>query len=351
MASDNNPTRRYAPIRPEWLATRIEPIIEPERAIVDSHHHLWDHPGNRYLLPEYLADIGDGHNVRATVYAECGVMHRLDGPVAMKPVGEVEFATSAGKRAAESDPTKSICAAIIGGADLRLGGAIEEVLEEMRLASEGRLRGIRNTAAWHSDPDVRPASNPPEGLLRDPKVREAVSRLPSFGLSFDAWAYHTQMSEVLDIARSFPDLTIVIDHIGGALAIGPYRGKRAEVFSVWSEAIAELAREPNVYLKFGGLGMRVAGFDFHELDRPPSSEFLAESWRPYFETCLESFGASRCMFESNFPVDKGMFSYAVLWNAFKRLAAGYSEAEKDALFLGSAASVYRLSETEVLRRA
>jgi L-fuconolactonase len=349
MSETNNPTRRYAPIRPEWLAQAQEPILEPDRPIIDSHHHLWDHPGNRYLLPELLADIDSGHNIHSTIYAECGVMQRTDGPTEMRPAGEVEFATQAAERACEIKSPVSVCSAIIGGADLKLGAAIDPVLHEMRRISKGRLRGIRNTAAWHPDPQVRPASNPPAGLMSNPSVREGIGRLASFDLSLDLWAYHTQMDEALDLVRAFPNLTIIIDHIGGALAIGPYAGKRDEVFAAWRKSLIELAREPNVYIKFGGLGMRIAGFDFHERARPPSSDFLASHWQPYFDHCIDVFGCDRLMFESNFPVDKGMFSYAILWNSFKRLAHSFSEAEKHAVFFDTANSVYRLMARETLK--
>src|SRR5205807_6203975 len=123
---------------------------------------------------------------------------------------------------------------------------------------------------------------------------------------------------------------------------GRYKGKRDAVFADWSARIAELAACPNVHVKLGGLGMRVFGFDVHEKDLPPNSEQLATLWRPYVETCIAAFGARRAMFESNFPVDKGSYSYPVFWNACKLLAKGATAAEKADLFAGTAARFYRL---------
>jgi predicted TIM-barrel fold metal-dependent hydrolase len=179
-------------------------------------------------------------------------------------------------------------------------------------------------------------------MLRQPKVREGFAKLAPLGLGFDAWMYHTQLGELIDLARAFPQTQIVLDHVGGAIGLGPYVGKRDEVFAEWSGKIRELAMCPNVYIKLGGLGMRMFGFDVHTGDMPPSSEQLAACWRPYIETCIAAFGVERAMFESNFPVDKGSGSYHVFWNAFKRLATGCSPAEKAALFSDTARKFYRL---------
>jgi predicted TIM-barrel fold metal-dependent hydrolase len=162
------------------------------------------------------------------------------------------------------------------------------------------------------------------------------------GLTLDVWAYHTQLPLVIELARGVPELTLVVDHVGGPLGVGPFAGRRAEVLETWRRDMLSLAALPNVAVKLGGLAMQVGGFDFHLRPRPPGSAEMAEAWRPYVETCIEAFGARRCMFESNFPVDKGMCSYPVLWNAFKRLASGASAAERAALFSGTAARLYRL---------
>jgi predicted TIM-barrel fold metal-dependent hydrolase len=335
----------HLPVRPEWLARRTEEILEPDLPIVDPHHHLVDRANTgRYLLPDLLADTGTGHNLTATVYLEWLSMYRAAGPTEMRPVGEVEFANGVAAMAASGACGQTrVCAGIVGYADLMLGARVEPVLEAMIMAGGGRFRGIRYITASHPDEAARGSSiNRPAGLLLNAKVREGFARLHPLGLSFDAWMYFTQLDELLDLARAFPETPIVLDHVGGAIGIGPYAGHRDEVFAEWKKNIDELARCPNVHVKLGGLGMRLFGFDAHNDELPPSSEKLAALWRPYIETCIAAFGPDRAMFESNFPVDKGSGSYPVFWNAFKRIAAGSSADEKAALFSGTASRFYRL---------
>jgi L-fuconolactonase len=333
-------------VRPDWLALRREEIIEPDLPIVDPHHHLVDRANTgRYLLDDLLADTGSGHNITATVYLEWLSMYRADGPEAMRPVGEVEFANGVAAMAASGAYGKTkVCAGIVGYADLMLGAEVEPVLEAMIMAGGGRFRGIRYITASHPDEAARGSSvNRPAELLMNAKLREGFARLHPLGLSFDAWMYFTQLGELVDLARAFPETPIVLDHVGGAMRLGPYAGRRDEVFASWKNSIAELARCPNVHIKLGGLGMRLFGFDVQSGSLPPTSEELAGLWQPYIETCIAAFGVERCMFESNFPVDKGSGSYHVFWNAFKRIAAGWSPAEKAALFSGTASRFYRLS--------
>jgi L-fuconolactonase len=323
-----------------------EAILEPELPIVDPHHHLWDRPGWRYLLDELLADLNTGHRIVATVFVQCRSMHRADGPEPLRPVGETEFVNGVAAMSASGGygPTK-VCAGIVGHADLTLGAAVESVLEAHVRAGGGRFRGIRHIAAWDADASVLNPANPaPRALMADRSFREGFARLAPLGLSFDAWLYHPQIAELADLARAFPDTTIVLNHVGGPLAVGSYAGRRDAVFADWSRAIRDLAACPSVSVKLGGMGMRINGFDFQEGARPPSSETLAAAWRPYVETCLEAFGPGRCMFESNFPVDKGSYGYAAYWNACKRLAlsSGLSAADRTSLFSGTATRVYRL---------
>jgi L-fuconolactonase len=335
----------HLPVRQEWLDRRREEVIEPDLPIVDPHHHLVDRPETgRYLLPELLADLGSGHNITATVYLEWLSMYRATGPAELRSVGEVEFANGVAAMAASGTYGKmQVCAGIVGYADLTLGAPVEKVLEAMIAAGGGRFHGIRFITATH--PDQSDWGSPvrrPESLLMDTRVREGFARLAPLGLSFDAWMYHTQLRELADLARAFPETQIVLDHVGGPIGLGRYAGKRDEVFAEWSGRIRELAGCPNMHVKLGGLGMRMFGFDLHTHELPPSSEELADAWRPYIETCIAAFGPERAMFESNFPVDKGSCGYAALWNAFKRIAAGCSSAEKQALFAGTATRFYRL---------
>ncbi len=336
-------------IREAWLARSREDVIEPDLPIVDPHHHLWDRPEERYLLSEFLADMNDGHDVRATVFVQCRSMYRKTGPEALRPVGEVEFVNGvAAQTASGFYGHRLACAGIVAGADLTLGAGVDAVLERMRQVAGDRFCGIRNSVAWHESPDVRSSHIlPPPGLMADARFREGASRLARHGLSLDVWAYQTQLGEVLDLARANPGTTLVIDHLGGPLATGPYLGKRNEMFAHWQTSLADLARLPNTRIKLGGLGMQVSGFTFHERPEPPTSAELTAAWRPYVETAIALFGARRAMFESNFPVDKGMYGYRAFWNACKHLASGCSHDEKTALFSGTAIDVYRLSREEI----
>ena len=337
----------HLPVREDWLARVRERILDPSLPIVDAHHHLWDRPGSRYLLEELLRDTGSGHNVRATVYVQARSMYRAEGPEELRSLGETEFANSVAAQSASGlyGPTRA-CAGIIGMVDLMLGDGVAPILERHVRAGGDRFRGVRNQTAWHASPEINSNPVPPRpGLLSEPGFRRGAARLAEYGLSLDVWAYHTQLGEVLDLARALPSLTLVLDHCGGPLGAGPYRARRAEVFAEWSGGMRLLAGCPNVVVKLGGLGMAVNGFDFEIGNLPPSSAQLVAAWHPYLETCVEAFGTARCMFESNFPVDKGSYGYAVLWNAFKRFAAAASAEEKAALFSGTAISTYRLASS------
>ncbi len=343
-ASTPKVSRSIAAIREDWLALESEDIIEPDLAIIDAHHHLWDFPQRRYLLPEFLADSDSGHDIRATVYVDCTPYYRGGGAPEMRPVGEVEFANGVAAMAASGRyGTTRVCAAIVGFADLRLGAEVAPVLAAGVAAGNGRFRGIRNVANWDPGDKVHNGhTDPGAELYRDATFRQGFAKLAEFDLSFEAWLYQPQLDDVTDLARAFPEQPIVLNHAGGILGIGSYAGRRDELFAHWRRQISELAACPNVFVKLGGLGMKISGFGFEKRQRPPSSEDLAAAWRPYVETCIEAFGPERCMFESNFPVDKHSCAYPVLWNAFKRLAAGASASEKQALFHDSAAKFYRI---------
>ena len=347
MAVSTLPSSRtglYADPRPDWLALHEEQVIDPARPIVDPHHHLWDRGGQRYLLDEITSDIASCHNVVATVYVEARSMYRAKGPEAFRPVGEVEFANGAAAMSASGGyGTAAVCAGIVGHVNLLLGNDARPVLEAEISAGQGRFRGIRHSSAWDADPDVAHMyATRPKGLLLDPTFRKGFAHLAPLGLSFDAWLFHPQISELTDLACTFPETRIVLDHCGGPAGTGQYAGRREEIFTAWKASIREIAKCANVSVKLGGLAMCLLGYDFHQRPMPPSSKELAAAWRPYIETCIEAFGPERAMFESNFPPDKGQCSYQVIFNAFKRITASMSEAEKDALFSKTATNVYRL---------
>src|ERR1700760_3667298 len=334
----------YADPREDWLAQHTEEIIDPARPIVDPHHHLWDRGGLRYMFEEMTDDVASGHNILPPVYVYCRSMYRASGPEAFRPVGEVEFANGVAAMAASGGYGKTlVCAGIVSHVNLLLGDGAKPVLEAEIVAGNGRYRGIRHSSAWDAEADVASMyATRPQGLLLDSTFRKGFACLAPLGLSFDAWLFHPQLGEVTDLARAFPDTQIVLDHCGGPVGLGRFAGHREETFKVWKASILEVAECPNVNVKLGGLAMRLLGFDFHERPMPPTSEQAATAWRPYIETCIEAFGPQRCMFESNFPPDKGQCSYQVIFNAFKRIAAQYSEAEKTALFSATATEFYRL---------
>lgn len=339
------------------MPSTMEEVIEPDLAIVDPHHHLWDirtrppmthafdavaHCSPRYLLHELLADLGSGHTVEATVFLECRAMYRADGPEALQPVGEVEFANGVAAMSASGiyGPAR-INAAIVGRADMALADGAADVLEAL-IAASPRVRGVRQSASHDRDPAVLgPIARAPAGFYLSNAFRAAFRHLARHRLSFDAWLLEPQLPDLIDLARAFPEQPIVLDHCGTPLGIARHAGRRAEHFERWRLNIRALAECEAVTIKLGGLGMPFCGFDPPPPHRPASAWF-AEQWRPYVETCIEAFGPGRAMFESNFPVDKVSCDYRTLWNAFKRLASGCSADEKDALFAGTARRFYRI---------
>ena len=333
-----------------WLKLTVEDPIEPDLPICDPHHHFWHHPDqpdrpdSRYLLEDLLQDTGGGHRIVQTVFVECTSMYRKGGAQEMRPVGETEFVQGIAAQSASGQYGMTrVAAGIVGHADLTLGAAVAPVLEAHIAASSNRFRGIRHPSAWHASADLRSYKSPPEGLLLDSKFREGFACLQKYGLSFDAGLYHTQLMELVDLSRAFPDIAIIVNHTGCPINIGPYAGKQEEVLEEWKRGITALASCPKVFIKLGGLGMGIFGFGWHQRATPPGSTEMAETMAPYYLWCIEQFGADRCMFESNFPVDKMSYSYTVLWNAFKRISEGFSPEQRSALLHDTAARAYRLA--------
>ncbi len=339
------------PTNHAWLALTPEDALEPGLPICDPHHHLWDRQRGRvaarYLLDEIVEDASAGHNVVSTVFIECGAMFKREGPEPLRAVGETEFVNGIAAMSASGvyGPTR-VAAAIVGTADLKLGKAVGDVLDAQIAAGGDRFRGIRRACAWDPSPDVpNHRTEPGPRLFFDEKFREGFAELAPRRLTFEAWCYHRQIPDVTALARAFPETTIILNHFGGPLGIGPYAGKAKDVFAEWRPAITELASCANVVAKLGGINMEMNGFGWHERAKPPTSRELAEATRHYYDATIEAFGADRCMFESNFPVDKASCSYTVLWNAFKRIASGATASEKAKLFHDTAARVYRILNT------
>lgn len=330
----------------EWLSLgEPESALEPDLPIIDSHHHLWDSRWGTYMLPDYLADLSGGHNFVATVYVEAGAMYRARGEERFRAIGEIEFARGVG---AMSDSgcygSTRIAAGIVGAADLMLGTAVRDVLEAGIEAGGGRLKGIRYSVPWDEDDAVCTylAHYVPPQLLLDSTFRKGFAELAPLGLSYDVWLLHPQIPDLVDLARSFPDTSIVLDHLGSVLGVGRFANKREATLEAWRTTMAALAQCSNVSVKLGGMGMTQCGFDFQLADRPATSEQLAKAWRPYIETCIDLFSAERCMFESNVPPDRQSAGITELWNAFKRITAAASVSEKRALYGATAARIYRL---------
>ena len=334
---------------PDWLALTEEPTLEPEIPICDPHHHFWDFrtarvPYQRYLLHELAADINSGPNVRSTVFVEARAMYSPEGPEEMRPVGEVEFVQGLAAASASGlyGPGRA-AAAIVGHANLNLGAGVERVLEALQAASPNRFRGIRHSVSWDPDPNVEnTAAHMIEGQLGSDNFRAGARVLARMGLSLEGWMFFHQLPDLADFARAVPDLPIILNHVGGLARVGPYAGRDDGVIATWRSGIAAVADCPNVNIKLGGMGMTRYGFDWHTRDIPVGSEELAGSMAPYMTYCIEKFGPDRCMFESNFPVDKVSFSYHVMYNAFKRLSKGYSSSERAAMFHDTAVRVYRI---------
>ncbi|MDG1196502.1 MAG: amidohydrolase family protein [Actinomycetota bacterium] len=323
-----------------WIAQIEETAIDPELPILDPHHHLWldeGHTGWPYLLEDLHRDIGSGHNVVGTVYLECRAEYKQTGPERFKPVGETEFVAQIAEESASSG--KPEIAAIIAHADLTLGDAVEEVLEAHEEAGRGRFRGIRFITAQDSHP---PLSREQTILMNDPLYLEGVRKLGDLGYTYDAMVYHPQLFELAGVAKNCPGTPIVIDHLGCILGTGPYKDQRHIILEFWKEAMTELASCPNTFLKLGGIGMPMMGFRWDKQDNPATSSQLVEAWEDPIKEMIELFGPERCMFESNFPVDRRGAGYTVLWNAFKKIAANYSNVEKKWLFHDTAADAYRL---------
>ncbi|MCP1289684.1 amidohydrolase family protein [Chromobacterium sp. S0633] len=331
----------YLPVREDWLSKGVEAVIEPMLPIVDAHHHFYERPDWNYKEKEYLSDLTMGHNIVASVYMQALTRYRTEGDELLMPIGETEYVRELADRNAGEQV--EIARGIVSYADLRIGREVDRVLQAHIEAGGGRVKGVRHLVAWDADSSLaNPLSAASKGLLQDKCYRDGFSRLAVFGLSYDAWLFFPQLPELFELAKVYPEIPVIIDHCGGCVRVGVYADCQDEVFSTWRKYIYNISSLPNVYIKIGGLGMRINGFNFDRLEEAPSSKILAQAWRPWVETCIDAFGPERAMFESNFPVDKGSYSYVNCWNAFKKLTHSMSTCEREALFFGTANKVYKL---------
>ena len=331
------------PASDEWRASYTEDIVEPERPIIDTHHHLWktESMWGVYVLKDLWADTESGHNIEKTVFIDCHSSYREEGPGRMQPIGETEYISEVAEESARVDG-KATIAGIVSHANMLLGADVEPIMQAHEQAGRGLFRGIR-----HAGPsDATGTLNNPGSIHPCPyseeSFRTGIRTIGRLGYTYDTWHFHHQNQDYCELARACPDTTMILDHFGTPLGVGAYAGKQDEIFDQWKKDMAAIAECPNVFAKLGGLAMPDNGFGWHERDRPPTSdEFVAAQGRYYLHT-IECFGPERCMFESNFPVDRLSISYHVMWNGMKKIVADFSEDEKHAMFYGTAAQVYRL---------
>lgn len=330
--------------RIDWINRGQEEAIDPNRPIVDAHHHLWPRGGSTYLAPEFLEDAKRSHHITNSVFVECLAAYRDDGPRHLRPVGETEFVA---QQAAALHGSELRLGAIVAFADLTLGPRVMEVIAAHERAANGLLRGVRHASAWDPSPEIRPAhTKPSSDLMRSEAFKEGVRTLGRGGYVFDAWVYHPQLHLLRDLAQSATETTIVVNHLGGPLRIGPYRHD-AEAVSLWRRGIEQLSGQPNVVMKLGGIGMdHLFDLGWTGLEKPPDSMVVAKRWRDEICACIDAFGPDRCMFESNYPVDRQSLPYSVIWNAFQIIAEVFNEAEKDSLFRSTATRVYAIDRQE-----
>ena len=329
----------------DWLAQVQEEIIDPQLPIIDPHHHLWNGDNQLagsfpYLIENLNEDTFSGHNIVGTIFMECAQGYYSNGEEKYKPVGETEFVVNLIKASKKLLKTTNIIG-IIGYADLMLGGEVKDVLDKHLLKGEGLFKGIRHAAGWDKNPEIHNShSNPIENIYYNKSFREGAEELIKLNLTFDAWHYHHQIKDLSDFAINYPELTIIHDHFGGPLGVGPYEGKKKEIFQKWKDDISLLSESKNVFAKLGGLAMPVNGWNFHKQDKPASSDQIIDLHQEYYLHTINCFGVDRCMFESNFPVDRRSVSYHVLWNAFKKMILDYPDEDKNKLFFKNAKDVY-----------
>lgn len=327
----------------EWRDLVVEHIVEPELEIIDAHHHLWPNPVGSiglYSLPELHADTGSGHNVVGTVFVECGAAYDKGAPDHLQCVGETRFVAASAQSSADGAGAEIL--AIVPAADLRWP-ALDETLDAHEEAGAGRFRGVRHRLASDPAPELHTFGHHDDpGVMDDPSFRAGLRRLGERGLSFESWLFHRQLPKLIEVVRETPGTTVIVNHIGGPAFVGPY-ANREEQRPGWLSDMAELATCENTVLKVGGIGMTTYGGGWESRPTPPTSDQLAEFWGDDLRRCIDLWGPDRCMMESNFPVDRFSCSYHVLWNALKKISAGYSPTERAAMFAGTARRVYRLA--------
>ena len=342
-----NKKNPYLPINKKWLNLYKEEALLPDLEIIDPHHHLWNLDFGKYLNDDFIEDIQkSGHNVKASVYimssANTKIYNQNSNESSTLP--EIKFAYKQYLEAKNNKLNKcSVNNSIVGALDLRYGNKLTPVIEKGLEISNGKLTGIRMLLAAHNDERISSgAVKTRTGIMLDPNFIAGAKVLEKKNLSLDFWIYHTQLNELEFVAKTLPNLSIILNHIGGPVQVGPYEGKQGITHREWRRSMMRLAVFPNIKVKLGGLGMKVCGSKFYLNSKPPTSDQLSELWKSWFFETIDLFGIDRCMFESNFPVDKGSCSYGVLWNAFKKISVNFSDVEKNKLFYLNAKKTYNI---------
>ncbi len=326
----------------KWLSLHKEETIDPERPIIDPHHHFW--PGDmHYLLEDLWQDTESGHNVKKTVFIECSQEYLKVGDKDFAPVGETIFVKNICDLA-KKEKHRTQIEGIVGHVNLMIGAEKTVSVLKSHLEVGGALfKGIRHAGGWDHHPELSNSHhNPPKNLYLNETFLASLNELSNLNLSFEAWQYHHQVNQVKKIAELLPKLKIVLNHFSGPIGIGPYANKKDEIFEIWKTDIRELAKHENVYAKLGGMAMPINGYEFHKQVSPATSDQLVQEQKHYYHYLISNFGPERCMFESNFPVDKQSISYNVVWNAFKKMAKSYTSEDKDLMFYKTAESFYKL---------
>lgn len=318
-----------------------EEIIDPLREIIDCHHHLWNRPDSRYMVDEFLRDAQDGHHVVQSIFIQCRTGYRhgtLDSP-ALETTA-IAHATHASQ--GQASPVQ-VGAGIVGYADMRGGAGIAPLLDAHIQSGGDRFKGVRHIVAWADGPEFQVEGYPTApGMMSSPEFEAALQQLAVRNLSFEAMVYHTQLDELAGVARTHADTRFVLNHIGLPLGIGAFSSRKEHAFADWRAGLRALAGCDNVYIKLGGMGMHMLGLALDSEPGPFASKRIADAYRPYVDECVSAVGANRCMFESNFPVDRRRCDYRTLWNAFKRIGSSYTEDEKHMLFSDTARRCYGL---------
>lgn len=318
------------------LLDRVAPMVFPKD--VQAFYGTPEFILRPYLTQDYVADLADVAEVVGLVHVEAGwVVKEPTGPVdetrwvdGLAPVGNVGML------------------GIVANADLTLGERVEDVLVA-HLEASTRVRGIRDLLAWHPSREIMNTTDDPE-RSRQADFRRGFEMFSKYGLNFETSIFSTQLTEMVELARTFPEQPILVCHMATPVAVGGPIGEvgrtadeRARIRGEWAEGIARLAECANVWMKLSGLLMPICGFGFERRSARPSVDELVATVGPFIDHVIDAFGPERCMFGSNFPVDKPSAPLPTLLQAYRLIVEGLPDEAQNRLFVGTAQEFYRLA--------